>query len=353
MKKIKLSFLFLCVVFICIYSKQLKAQKKNDSLRYYHNLYTKSKEDSNLYKIHNFYTKHKEISLNKKDTLGTVYDLTLIALIQLKLGIHIASELSAIEALKLLDHLKSTPKNIVYRVSLYNHLGVIYRNVRNYNRALEYYNKSLVLTTLPKYRNILINNIGFAYKEQKKYKQALLSFTKAYENSVKLNDKKQIARALSNLGFVKFKLKHQDALKNLLEALEIRKRKQYIPGMVASYLHLAEYYKDKNQRQKALFYANKVLAIGKEQQNTNYQVDALSLIIGLDTNSKVIEYKKLTDSITIAKQINENKFAAIKYDFSKEKIKTEEAKLKLLESQLQEEKEKKSKIISQAIAGLS
>lgn len=351
MKKIKLSFLFLCLVFICIYSKQLKAQKKNDSLKYYYNLYTKSKEGSNLYKIHNFYTKHKEISLKKKDTIGTVYDLTLIALIQLKLGIHIESELSAIEALKLLDHLKITPKNSVYRVSLYNHLGVIYRNARNYNRALEYYNKSLALTTRPKYRNIIINNIGFAYKEQKKYKEALLSFTKTYENSVKINNKKQIARALSNLGFVKFKLKHADALPNLLEALEIRKNKQYIPGIVSSYLHLSEYYKDKNQRQKALFYANKVLAIGKEQQNTNYQVDALSLIIGLDTNSKVIEYKKLTDSIAIAKQINENKFAAIKYDFSKEKIKTEEAKLKLLESQLQEEKEKKSKILSQAIAG--
>ena len=341
----------MCLVFICIYSKQLKAQKKNDSLKYYYNLYTKSKEGSNLYKIHNFYTKHKEISLKKKDTIGTVYDLTLIALIQLKLGIHIESELSAIEALKLLDHLKSTPKNSVYRVSLYNHLGVIYRNARNYNRALEYYNKSLALTTRPKYRNIIINNIGFAYKEQKKYKEALLSFTKTYENSVKINNKKQIARALSNLGFVKFKLKHPGALTNLLEALDIRKSNQYIPGMVASYLHLAEYYKDKNQRQRALFYANKVLAIGKEQQNINYRVDALSLIIGLDTNSKVIEYKKLTDSIAIAKQINENKFAAIKYDFSKEKIKTEEAKLKLLESQLQEEKEKKSKIISQAIAG--
>ena len=52
----------------------------------------------------------------------------------------------------------------------------------------------------------------------------------------------------------------------------------------------------------------------------------------MDNNSKVIEYKKLTDSIPIAKQINENKFVVMKYDFSKEKIKTEEAKLKLVES---------------------
>jgi signal transduction histidine kinase len=230
-------------------------------------------------------------------------------------------------------------------------LGIIYRDAKNYNRALEYYNKSLALTTLPKYRNILINNIAFAYKEQKKYKKALLTFTKAYNNSVKIDDKKQTARALSNLGFVKSKLKYPDALTNLLEALDIRKTIQYIPGIVSSYLHLSEYYKDNHQRQKALFYANKVLAIGKQQQNINYQVDALSIIIATDNNSKIVEYKKLTDSIAIAKQINENKFAAIKYDFSKEKIKTEEAKLKLVESQLHEEKEKKSKIISQAIAG--
>ena len=341
----------MCVLFSFLYSKQIKAQQTNDSLRYYYNLYTKSKEGSNLYKIHNFYNKHKEISLHKKDTLSAVYDLRFIASIQLKLGVHIESELSAIEALKLLDHLKSTPKNIASRIGLYNHLGIIYRDARNYNRALEYYNKSLALTTLPKYRNILINNIGFAYKEQKKYKKALLTFTKAYNNSVKIDDKKQTARALSNLGFVKSKLKYPDALTNLLEALDIRKTIQYIPGIVSSYLHLSEYYKDKYQRQKALFYANKVLAIGKEQQNINYQVDALSIIIAIDNNSKIVEYKKLTDSIAIAKQINENKFAAIKYDFSKEKIKTEEAKLKLVESQLNEEKEKNSKIISQAIAG--
>lgn len=329
----------------------MKAQQTNDSLRYYYNLYTKSKEGSNLYKVHNFYNKHKEISLHKKDTLSAVYDLRFIASIQLKLGVHIESELSAIQALKLLDHLKSTPKNIASRIGLYNHLGIIYRDARNYNRALEYYNKSLALTTLPKHRNILINNIAFVYKEQKKYRKALLTLTKAYNNSVKIDDKKQTARALSNLGFVKSKLKYPDALTNLLEALNIRKTIQYIPGIVSSYLHLSEYYKDNHQRQKALFYANKVLAIGKEQQNINYQVDALSIIIATDNNSKIVEYKKLTDSIAIAKQINENKFAAIKYDFSKEKIKTEEAKLKLVESQLNEEKEKNSKIISQAIAG--
>ena len=60
------------------------------------------------------------------------------------------------------------------------------------------------------------------------------------------------------------RLKHPDALTNLLEALYIRERKQFIPAIVASYLHLSEYYKDKYQRQKAIFYANKVFAIGKE-----------------------------------------------------------------------------------------
>ena len=352
MKKIKLSFLFLCVLFSCFYSKKIKAQQANDSLKYYYNLYTKSKEGNNLYKVYHFFNNHKEISLHKKDTLSAVYYLRLIASIKHKLGTNIESELSAIEALKLLDFLKNTPKNIASRIGLYNHLGIIYRDARNYNRALEYYNKSLALTTLPKYRNILINNIGFAYKEQKKYKKALLTFTKAYNNSVKITDKKQIARALSNLGFVKSKLKHSDALTNLLKALEIRKTIQYVPGIISSYLYLSEYYKDKHQRQKAMHYANKVLAIGKKNKNINYQVDALSIIIAIDDNPKIVEYKKITDSIAIAKQINENKFAAIKYDFSKEKIKTEEAKLKLIESQLHEEKEKKEKIISQAIAAL-
>jgi signal transduction histidine kinase len=107
-------------------------------------------------------------------------------------------------------------------------------------------------------------------------------------------------------------------------------------------MYLAKYYQ---QDKKALLYANKAYEIANQLNNSNYKLEALSYILLLDKNPKIKEYKKLADSIAVAKQTSENKFASMKYDFSEEKRKAEEAKLKLIESQLAEEKQKQLKLL--------
>ncbi|MDY0780963.1 tetratricopeptide repeat protein [Tenacibaculum sp. IB213877] len=349
MKKLRISFLFLFSLFSGFNFCWSQAEKPNDSLRYYYDLFYRTEEKSEIILAYKYYDKHKEWSLKNNDTITAIQDLRFITIIQKKLGAYNNAEASAVEALRLLDLLNTTNTTKEARIGLYNDLGIIYRNARNYNKALEYYEKSLALTEAPKHKNILLNNIGYIYKEQKEYKKAFNFFTEVYQKSLKSNDKKQIARALSNLGYVKAKLNYEDAYNNLLEALEIRKKQEYLPGIIASYLHLSEYHKDRNQKQKALLYANKVLAIGKEKQNISYQLDALSLIIEMENNSKILEYKKITDSISMASQLNENKFASMKYDFSEEKRKAEEAKRMLAESKLEKEKQKRLKFIYLAV----
>jgi signal transduction histidine kinase len=350
MKKKKLSLLYFFLLLNCFHFTTINAEQKKDSLWFHYNLFTKAKGSNDLIKAYKFYEKHKIYSLKNNDTLGAISDLRYIASIQKKLGAENDSELSAVEAIKLLDDLgTSTKATKEARIGLYNHLGIIYRVTNNYEKALEYYNKILELATQPNHINTILNNIAYIFLNQKKYEKAKMAFTEVYNNSQKLKNEKQTARALSNLGFVKFKLKESDALKVLNEALDIRKKINHVSGIYSSYIYITEYYIDYNQKQKALKFANLALNIGQELNNVKYKVEALSSIVLLDKNPKIIEYKKLTDSIASVKQLNENRFASMKYDFSKEKIKLEEAKVKLVESQLEEEKEKRLKLAYQGI----
>jgi tetratricopeptide (TPR) repeat protein len=345
MKKTKLSFLYFFILFSCLNFNKIQAQQEKDSLWYHYNLFSKAKGSSDLIIAYKFYKKHKEASLKNNDTLSAIRDLRYIASILKKLGVLYESEASAIEAIQLLELLKNTPTTNEAKIGLYNHLGILYRTSKDYTKALEYYAKFLNLAKSPKHQNIILNNIAFIYKEQKKYEKAKKIFAKVYENSLNFKDKKQTARSLSNLGFVKSKLNYPDGLSNMQEALKIRKNEKHTPGLVASYLHMSEYYLDRNIKQKALFYANKAFEIGKEQKNISYKLDALALIIDLDNNPKVVSYKRLMDSINLSKLNNENKFASIKYDFTKEKRKAEKAKIELVKSQLSQEKEKLLKTI--------
>ena len=346
MKKIQRSFLFFLVTSIYMgfpSLKEVSGQKKVDSTAFYYRLATNQKNSNDLIAGYRYFSRQKEISFSKKDSIQAVYTLRLLAITQHKLGAFYESEATAVTAISILNKLKQTDKTREPFIGLYNHLGIIYSELRNYKKALEYYDKVLALATEPNHINTILNNKAYIYLQQEKYQKANIEFTKIYNSSLKLKDEKQIARALSNLGFVQFKLKHPEALSNLEEALKIRKKINHISGMYSSYIYLTEYYKDYKQDTKALLYANRAYKIGQQSNNSNYKLEALSYILLLDKNPKIKEYKKLADSIAVAKQTSENKFASMKYDFSEEKRKADEAKLKLVESKLAEEKQKRLK----------
>ncbi len=92
-----------------------------------------------------------------------------------------------------------------------------------------------------------------------------------------------------------------------------------------------------------MLYADKAYAVAKKLNNGGYVQDALSLFVELDEDPKVKEYKRLTDSIVEARQLAENKNAYIKYNVEEERKKTEA-------SRLQQEKEKRLKLLYKAIA---
>nr|WP_244962224.1 tetratricopeptide repeat-containing sensor histidine kinase [Algibacter amylolyticus] len=229
---------------------------------------------------------------------------------------------------------------------------MIQREYSNYDEALKFYNKSLQLATKTADSLTILNNIANIYLDQNKFNLAIAELSTVYKNSLRLQDKKQIARALNNLGSVQARINAPEALSNMLEALRIREQIKDNIGMYSSYKHVSRYYQDKNKTATALNYANKAYNVAKSINSANYVNDALSQLIDLDKNPKVVEYKRLSDSLTQARRLGENKFASVKYESSENIRKAQESELKFKTSQLEKEKEERLKLLYMSIVGL-
>lgn len=346
MKYTKVSFTFKILLFsfwLILLPKLLIAQTANDSSYFYHKAITNPVNSRDLPSGIKFYLQKKEADLNAQDTLATISDLRLLAIGEFKIGNNFNSENYIVEAVHLIQSMAFNDTLIDAKVGLYNQLGRIYGASNNPLEAIKSYNKALLIAVKPKDSIILLNNIANVYKEQLDYKNALKIYTLLNDKRQTSNESYQIALVLDNLGYVQSKLNIPMALDNLKQALQIREENNNITGQQASNNHLAEYYLDRKDTATALIYAKEAISLAKKINSSSFKLDAISLMIRMDKNPLIHEYKKLTDSIANAKQIAENKNAFLKYNVAEEQKKTQA-------SQLQQEIESRKRLAYQALA---
>ncbi|MEC3906006.1 tetratricopeptide repeat protein [Tamlana sp. 2201CG12-4] len=337
--KSRTSFLFFYTIFYSIAIHTIGySQVSVDSSRYYYNLILEPETSKDLIDAFIFFEEHKKKSLVKKDTLRAILDLRYIAEIQNKLGSLYDSENSIVMAMTYLKNLKGSDTLIEPRIGFYNQLGMLYRQFEDYEKSIEYYNKVLNLAQDPNHIASVNNNIANVYKEQKNYELAINEYKKIYKFYLEQGNTLKAARAIDNIGVVQSKMNHYKAEANLERALKMRIDLDYVPGIFTSYLHLAEHYKNSNENSKALFYAKSALSIANSSNNLKYKENALSILLDLKDDEEVQEYKALIDSINKSKQIQENKYAASKYEYNHHLKKAQE-------SELQKERQKKLKLI--------
>ncbi|GGI56982.1 tetratricopeptide repeat-containing sensor histidine kinase [Winogradskyella haliclonae] len=342
MKPIKTSFLFFLLSLLC-FNKHIEAQNNPDSTYFYVESIKSSKKNNDV--VNAILYLQNLNNLHKKDDniLALVYNLTYIASAQKKIGFIYEAEKTAIEAIKLLDQIEG--KNNDYRIPLNNFLGNLYLDYEDYNTSLKYYNSVLDLNNNSKNRVTIINNIGKVYLEQKDYNSSIEFFKESYLNSLNFNKKENTARALDNLGFAQSKIENPDALTSLTEAMEIRLKLNYTPGIIESYIHIGEYYKDRNNEIKALEYANRAIEVAEASGNSDYLLNTLSFYSSLNKDSKILKLNKLEDSINKSNRLAQNKYASKKYAFEKQEKIANEAKLKLKDSELENERQKNINLI--------
>ncbi len=338
MKKLTCSFLFFYLIFSYNSILRVNAQQVNDSSHYYYKVTIKPKSSGDLIDAYKFFLKHKEESLKKGDTLRAILNLRYIAEIQNKIGLLYDSENSIVQAMTYLDNLTGKDTLIESRIGIYNQLGMIYRQFSNYNKALKYYDKGLKITTNLSHIAQINNNKANVYRDLEDYVSAISEFKKTYEFYHKQDDTLKAARSLDNIGVAQSKINSIQAKINLEEALKMRQNLGYMPGVFTSYLHLAEYYKSVNDISKAHFYAKSALKVADSSNNLKYKENALSVLLDLKEDQEVKEYKTLMDSINKSKQLQENKYAASKYEYNQYLKKAQE-------SELQKERQEKLKLL--------
>lgn len=344
MKKSYISFLFLCfylAAFITPFSVKGQEQLK-DSSSYYQKLYLTSQNTESLLKAYDFFDRSQQIahSQNKKLNEALVYNHQ--AIIQKKLGFLVDSEQSAIEALKLLEEVKTTSSQVKQiQLSLNNHLGKTYREYKNYSKARSYYQKALTLTDSDKYKITLINNLGVTYAKENNYPEATNYLKKAYQLSLQSKDIIQQARALDNLGVLQTRQEHPDALTHLNHALELRDSIGFKGALLTSYLHLSTYFKHNNDLETANTWIEKASQLAQETQNIPAIEEVLTLKMDLKNDIDYQTLKHIKDSIAFAEITAANKYISFKYEKAKEK---ERADL----NELLKEREQKKKIFYQS-----
>lgn len=121
-----------------------------------------------------------------------------MAAIQQIQGDYVSSEIIATEAISFFD--KTT--DIQYKISVYNILGINYKNLFDYDNAIYYYNQAFNLSE----KAILKNNITVVYMGEHDYKKAIQILISLLSIKEVIDNDENHARILENLGFSYFKI---------------------------------------------------------------------------------------------------------------------------------------------------
>ncbi len=291
--------------------------QSNDSVAYYSGVIRNPENDSDLAKAYNFFIKKREEYADKKLIKNEIYATLNIADIQKNLVYIDDSERLNIESIDLLDLLDEDEWTRSVRVKILNDLGKIYREKKDYNEALKIYDNVLKLSIKKNEISTIQNNIGVVYLKLKKYELARQQFQLAYRKALEIDSVILIARSLDNLGFTKTKLNIESGLKNMEDALKLKKEKNHSLGIYTSYEHLSKYYYDRGELEQTEFYSNKALELAKSIRNIKALTSALRLKIEFGDQKFINEYIKVRDSIDDIRDTDRSNFNYYAYRFDK------------------------------------
>ena len=260
--------------------------------------------------------------------------------ISYKKGDWFGSQELNIEAIKLLNPQIKEEKETLS--SAYNSLGQSTHELKNYNEAINYYQKAIDFTKDESAFIINQNNIANSYRYNNQFDEAIKIYKDLLDEKQIHDSPKEYARVLDNLAYTKWLQNKNRVVKNELnKALNIRIQENDLWGQNASYAHLTDYFSDKDVKE-ALDFAYKRKTIVFENKSVDDQLEVYQQLILLEnpSNSKKYfeAYQKLNDSIQLVRNKAKNQFALIRFD-------SEKNKANFLEAEAENEK-KKNKILS-------
>ncbi len=262
----------------------------------------------------------KIYSKNNDDFLSArlLYNM---AVVQADVKDYTGSEITTIRAIELLKPLDKFRE--LY--NCYNNLGSITKELKEYEKAIEFYEIALgYLVRLPQSGNLrlnALNNLGVVNQEKGEHKKAIPYFEEVLSADSLLQKRPDLyARSLANLAYNKFK--HGAFDRKVIEnqfksALNIRDSIGDIKGLSVSNYNLADYYLYYGDTLTALSYAKKAKETSKVINNNKRLLEVLKLYPSLDPKNAATytqEYIALNDSLQMEERKTRNKFARIRFE---------------------------------------
>jgi len=254
---------------------------------------------------------------SSKDSLQIAIAYNSMSVIQSDAGDYFGGQESLLTSLRYLNERKEDNRNCL--VSDYNELGSISLNLKNYDAALDYYDRSLEVAKDSSAKAIALNNKAFALQQLGEYAKAAAIYQSILAESKK--NEREYARVLNNLASVQWlRNPSYSAAPELQAALEIRRKANDDWGLNSSYAHLSDYYMH-TRPDSALVYSRAMYTVASKLNSPDDKLEALQKLIlvgpAQDAKTYFDSYRRLRDSLETARNRAKNQFALIRYDAEK------------------------------------
>lgn len=320
-----LCFLFFVLLVSCTKTKESTVNKpeKVDN-PYYEKAwsYLDHKEPINAFL---YFDKGKELFLKNNDSSGAGKSLMNMGIILADQGDYFGAQETSIEAIK---YFNENDKGYHSYISAnYNNLGVATYNLKDYDKALKFYDLAIKLSQDSDDIMVYLNNKALVFQEIKSYREALEIYNHILIDESK--NKNDYSRALSNFAYTQWLQNPNNNYDfEFYKALNTRLKEKDLWGLNASYSHLSDYYTRKKP-DSALIYATKMYSVAKTLKSPDDQIEALQKLIVLENPEKskqyFLTYQKLNDSLQTARSKAKNQFALIRYETEKNKANFQKA----------------------------
>ena len=179
---------------------------------------------------------------NSNDNLNSAHMLLNMAGLQNKINDHIGSEVNTVRALDLLEETHDLRQK--YRA--HNTMAIIGNGLQDYERSLENHfeaRKVVLQLNDPVLNSTNLNNIGVVYKNLEDYESSHSYYDSALEyDSLKFADPYLYAKILDNQAYAEFHLDYEPEVfyPKSCNALQLRDSLNDIPGKIINHIHLGD-----------------------------------------------------------------------------------------------------------------
>lgn len=273
--------------------------------------------DSSFY----YYLKAEKLYYIKKDKKNYANVLINKGMVQYDIGDNLGADLTLNSCLNIFEDLNDKQK--IYETVIM--LGNVADELKEYEKSIFYFSKALELaieiddqdTEIRK--SSCYNNLGFIYLKLNNYKKAIENFEKGL--LIKKNKIKKpllYANLIDNLAYSKLKLKDTIGVNKMLkDSYQIRSNKKSSNDMVRSQIHLSQYYAYAQDTITSIKFAKDALKLSK---STKTPIDILASLYQISEvyKKKSLIYNKqyirISDSLQIAERNSKDRFARIQLE---------------------------------------